>query len=94
MWVPQGMSPTTSIPVFRISVTIVVISQSSNWNRCWICLHGAGVRDVWSDRDLAHDARPDHRVIVHVRPKKPLALAMLSEDVQFQLIARQCGPLR
>jgi hypothetical protein len=46
MWVPQGMSPTTSIPVFRISVTIVVISQSSNWNRCWICLHGAGVRDV------------------------------------------------
>lgn len=26
--------------------------------------------------DLAHDTRPDHRVIVRVRPKKPLALAM------------------
>jgi hypothetical protein len=29
---------------------------------------------------LAHDARPDHRVIVRVRPKKPLALAMLSHE--------------
>ena len=27
-------------------------------------------------RAAAHDTRPDHRVIVRVRPKKPLALAM------------------
>src|SRR2546428_8433293 len=30
------MSPTTSIPVFRISVAIGVTSTSSTSNRCWI----------------------------------------------------------
>src|SRR4030095_2297848 len=30
------MSPTTSMPVFRISVAIGVTSQSSTSNHCWI----------------------------------------------------------
>src|ERR1700757_826784 len=32
------MSPTTSIPVFRISLSIEVTSTSSTLNRCWISL--------------------------------------------------------
>jgi hypothetical protein len=37
------MSPTTPIPVFLISVAIAATSQSSAWDRCWIC------RQFWKE---------------------------------------------
>src|SRR6266487_6133369 len=36
------MSPTTSIPLFRVSVAIALIAQPSAWNRRWICRQCGG----------------------------------------------------